>query len=245
MVQVSMSRFTIGEYVPETNCFNAAVIQTAEIYASLIKGNSEKALLKIKEMFEALSTAPGTFEEKRGFCVDVYIEIITKSIRRSSFARLKKIADIAVCPNLVDVERIIMEEAEIVASENIPDGSAGYNTLIKETLHIIDNNIGNENLSLRWIAGNILYTNVDYLGKMFKKETGKNFSYYVMEKRMEIAKKLLREGNIDKIYETAERVGYGSNSQYFSQVFKKYTGVSPLEYKEAQRQYKKATHNKI
>lgn len=239
MVQIGMSGFTIGEYVSKKSCFEDADIRTAEIYDSLVKGNSERALLKIKEMFAALYAARCTFEEKRSFCVDVYIEIITKSIRRSSVERLRKIADIAVCPELNDIENIIVKEAEMVAEENVPDGSAGYNTLIKETLHIIDKNIGNENLSLRWIAGNILYTNVDYLGKMFKKETGKNFSYYVMEKRMEIAKKLLREGNIDKIYETAERVGYGSNSQYFSQVFKKYTGVSPLEYKEAQRKIKR------
>lgn len=237
-----MSGFIIRESIPDTDYLEAAGIHTAEIYAFLIKGNAERALSKIKEMFVALYAAGCTFDEKRRFCVDVYIEIITKSIRRSNFERLKKIADIAICPDLNDIARIIMEEAEMVAIENVPDGSAGYNTLIKETLHIIDKNIGNENLSLRWIAGNILYTNVDYLGKMFKKETGKNFSYYVMEKRMEIAKKLLREGNIDKIYEAAERVGYGSNSQYFSQVFKKYTGVSPLEYKESQRQYKKAAN---
>ena len=93
----------------------------------------------------------------------------------------------------------------------------------------------NENLSLRWLAGTILYTNVDYLGKLFKKETGKNFSHYVMEKRMEMAKDLIIEGKKDRIYEVAEKVGYGSNSQYFSQVFKKYTGVSPLEYREFAR----------
>ncbi len=49
---------------------------------------------------------------------------------------------------------------------------------------------------------------------------------------MEMAKKMILDGKKDRIYEVAERVGYGSNSQYFSQVFKKYTGVSPLEYKE-------------
>ena len=52
---------------------------------------------------------------------------------------------------------------------------------------------------------------------------------------MEMAKALIVEGKKDRIYEVAEKVGYGSNSQYFSQVFKKYTGVSPLEYKEFAR----------
>ena len=49
---------------------------------------------------------------------------------------------------------------------------------------------------------------------------------------MEMAKSLIVEGKKDRIYEVAEKVGYGSNPQYFSQVFKKYTGASPLEYKE-------------
>ncbi len=107
-----------------------------------------------------------------------------------------------------------------------------YSSAVKQTIQIIEENISNENLSLRWLAGTILYTNVDYLGKLFKKETGKNFSHYVKEMRMEMAKQLILEGKSDKIYEVAEKVGYGSNSQYFSQVFKKYTGISPLEYKE-------------
>ena len=52
---------------------------------------------------------------------------------------------------------------------------------------------------------------------------------------MELAKELIMGGKKDRIYEVAEKVGYGSNSQYFSQVFKKYTGISPLEYKEITR----------
>ena len=35
-----------------------------------------------------------------------------------------------------------------------------------------------------------------------------------------MAKDLIIEGKKDRIYEVAEKVGYGSNSQYFSQVFK-------------------------
>ena len=52
---------------------------------------------------------------------------------------------------------------------------------------------------------------------------------------MERAKDLILEGQKDRIYEVAENVGYGSNSQYFSQVFKKYTGILPLEYKDFAR----------
>ena len=36
------------------------------------------------------------------------------------------------------------------------------------------------------------------------------------------------------IHQIAEVVGFGSNPQYFSQVFKKYTGMTPTEYAEKQ-----------
>ena len=39
----------------------------------------------------------------------------------------------------------------------------------------------------------------------------------------------------DNIKTIARSVGFGNNPQYFSQVFKKYTGVSPLEYREFAR----------
>lgn len=106
-----------------------------------------------------------------------------------------------------------------------------HSPMIADTLEIIEKNLSNEDLSLRWIAQEVLFTNADYLGKLFKREVGDNFTGYVKSMRMELAKKLILEGKRDRIYEVAEKVGFGTNSQYFSQVFKKYTGVSPLEYK--------------
>ncbi len=148
---------------------------------------------------------------------------------------MKGLASIQEARTFTQIKEFIEEKGIEIAELNAPASHKIYSSLIRDTIKIIDENIENENLSLRWLAGTILYTNVDYLGKLFKKETGKNFSHYVMEKRMEMAKALIVEGKKDRIYEVAEKVGYGSNSQYFSQVFKKYTGVSPLEYKEFAR----------
>jgi two-component system response regulator YesN len=75
--------------------------------------------------------------------------------------------------------------------------------------------------------------NPDYLGKLFKKETGEKFSQYVMKRRIKKAVELIAEQPDIKIYELAERVGYGDNPQYFSQVFKKVMGCSPTEYMRA------------
>ena len=69
----------------------------------------------------------------------------------------------------------------------------------------------------------------DYLGKLYKKETGKNISSYINECRIEKATELLGTGKFN-VSETAELVGF-SNFSYFSTLFKKFTGVSPNRYK--------------
>ncbi|WP_235960557.1 helix-turn-helix domain-containing protein [Paenibacillus silvestris] len=69
-----------------------------------------------------------------------------------------------------------------------------------------------------------------YLSKQFKSVTGENFIEYLTRKRMEMACELLRLSE-RKITDISELVGY-ENQRYFSQVFKKFTGQTPSEYRE-------------
>lgn len=93
------------------------------------------------------------------------------------------------------------------------------------TVHLDD-----ENLSLKHIAENLLYINVNYLSRTFTKQSGEKFSNYLNHSRIEKAKKLLHQNGAEHIYAIAEAVGFGSNPQYFSQVFKKYTGSTPSQF---------------
>lgn len=77
--------------------------------------------------------------------------------------------------------------------------------------------------------------NHSYFCELFKKETGHNFNSMLTGIRVEKAKELLKMSGV-KINELGESVGI-FNPSYFSRVFKKYTGTTPLEYKE---QYKKS-----
>ncbi|GKX30110.1 DNA-binding response regulator [Vallitalea longa] len=69
-----------------------------------------------------------------------------------------------------------------------------------------------------------------YLSLLLKKELNKTFTTILTEYRITMALKMMDEGNY-KIYEISEAVGY-KTSQYFSKVFKKIVGTSPLEYKK-------------
>ena len=169
------------------------------------------------------------------YCLELYVCMIRCCPAELIETYMKGLLKITHGKSMDEIKTFITDKALEIVYVNKPREQKVFSSLVKDTLAIIDDNINNEKLSLRWIAKNHLFTNVDYLGKVFKKEVGINFSHYVMKNRMELAKELILSGKKDRIYEVAEKVGYGSNSQYFSQVFKKYTGLSPLEYKEAAR----------
>ncbi|RCX22632.1 AraC family two component transcriptional regulator [Fontibacillus phaseoli] len=68
-----------------------------------------------------------------------------------------------------------------------------------------------------------------YFSYIFKQSTGKGFTEYMNEMRMEQAKALLATTH-DKVFEVADKVGY-KEYKYFVSVFKSYTGMTPKEYR--------------
>ena len=206
--------------------------QYVRIEKAVRSGNVKSVNDLLDSFFAELLRAAPCPGVAKTYCLELYVCIIRCCEAEKIDKYMKGIVSIQMGTTLAEIREFIALKANEITVSNAPARSRRYSALIEETIAVIDNNISNENLSLRWLAGTILYTNVDYLGKLFKKEIGRNFSHYVMEKRMEMAKSLIMGGKKDRIYEVAEKVGYGSNPQYFSQVFKKYTGISPLEYKE-------------
>ena len=73
--------------------------------------------------------------------------------------------------------------------------------------------------------------NPSYFSNLFKIETGVNFSDYLLEIRMDMAKKLLRDPK-HKIYEVGNQVGY-EDVVSFGRAFKKKIGMSPKEYRNS------------
>jgi two-component system, response regulator YesN len=70
-----------------------------------------------------------------------------------------------------------------------------------------------------------------YLSRLFKKLTGYTFTDYLMYERISAAARLLKETS-KKVYEIADLVGY-EDTRYFSQIFKRVTGFTPLEFKNS------------
>ena len=68
-----------------------------------------------------------------------------------------------------------------------------------------------------------------YIRKCFKEETGISCSQYIISLRIERAKELLWSGS-GTVTETAAATGFNS-SQYFCRIFRQYTGMTPMEYR--------------
>ncbi len=104
-----------------------------------------------------------------------------------------------------------------------------YSDIVSQMIDAIEKQLGNPLLTLQLVANEKLYMNADYLGKQFKKEIGQGFSTFVRNKRVEKALQIIEQENNIRVYELAERLGFGDNPQYFSQIFKKITGYTPSD----------------
>lgn len=71
--------------------------------------------------------------------------------------------------------------------------------------------------------------NASYLSQLFKKENGISVSDYIQRERIEEAKRLIELPGVT-LSDIATRLHFNDQS-YFTKVFKKYTGVTPRQFR--------------
>ena len=70
----------------------------------------------------------------------------------------------------------------------------------------------------------------DYFRHLFKEESGVSPKNYIIDKRINFAKKLLTESE-NTISEVAQKSGF-SNGPQFTVIFKDRTGLSPMQFRK-------------
>jgi YesN/AraC family two-component response regulator len=80
-------------------------------------------------------------------------------------------------------------------------------------------------------AADCVHMNPSYLSQLFKQQLNKKFVDYITELRIQESKRLLINTSL-RMSEIAERVGY-SDLAYFSNNFKRITGLSPSEFRKS------------
>lgn len=111
------------------------------------------------------------------------------------------------------------------------DKEREFSTAVKVAIRFISKNYENVNLSAEDIADHVGLS-INRLGDVFKKETHHTIRSYLNFYRIEKSKELIQKGL--KMYQIHNEVGY-LTSQYFSKVFRKVTGVTPMEFKRGEK----------
>lgn len=101
--------------------------------------------------------------------------------------------------------------------------------IIQNAKMIIEKNISNSEFGLEPLADEMHFSS-NYIRQLFKANTGQSFSDYLIEKRMTLAGKLMRNPSLH-VQEISEMTGY-SDQRYFARCFKKHYGCTPTEYRK-------------
>jgi len=104
-----------------------------------------------------------------------------------------------------------------------------HDRLTTEIKQYIENNFSDWEFNLVKIAKHVNMS-ANYVSTIYKKQTGSGISEYLTKVRIDAAKKLLHDTTM-QVNDVSASVGY-SSPYYFSQSFKKITGVSPARYRE-------------
>lgn len=114
-------------------------------------------------------------------------------------------------------------------SKNYDEATSNNNDIQSSIKYYIDCHIA-DNTKLTDIAKQFNYT-TDHIIRLFKASNGVTPHQYILRKRIDIAKSMLRQTLSASII--ASQLNF-SNVHNFSATFKKITGVSPTEYSKAQ-----------
>lgn len=150
---------------------------------------------------------------------------------KESMSRLDSIYElINRSESLKKMERIVLSFLEEVAAKISEKRSQrGSNVTIERMLIYIEEHFQENDLSLERLAQEF-HLSPTYISKQFKEYTENNFIDYLIGIRINASQQLLL-GKGMKVNEIAEAVGY-VNPRSFLRTFKKYTGMTPLEYRQ-------------
>jgi two-component system response regulator YesN len=126
--------------------------------------------------------------------------------------------------SLEELIDIMKETAEITVDSLVRDVKSPVVQQVLDYIKVAYN----KDMSLKTLGAEYNIHPV-YLGQLFHKEVNQSYTDYINWYRIEKAKELLKLSSM-KVHEIARSVGYWETGYFYKQ-FKKYVGVSPIEFK--------------
>lgn len=172
-----------------------------------------------KECYKLVCLTTGIFYES--------VKSVQDEIHMPKYENIKDITDSQQIDLFVwEIFKSIFKKKEVLKNGPV-------HKTIETILLFIEENY-REDIGLAEVA-EMVDMHYSYLSILFKDEVGMSFVKYITSVRMRHAKQFLRDGY--KVVEVANMSGF-SNYRYFCEIFKKYEGMTPNEYKGTVRSKK-------
>lgn len=144
---------------------------------------------------------------------------------------LEHLQSILHAQSLGAIQAILAEQfRQLRESEPIPvvtPADAGSAHAVRLAISYIQEHYRGE-LSLQEVAEHV-HMSKNYFSEQFKRLTGQNFIDYVIQLRIQHAKRLLRTTGL-RVYDVGQQTGFRS-SKHFMKLFKRETACTPAEYR--------------
>ncbi|WP_248403901.1 AraC family transcriptional regulator [Butyrivibrio fibrisolvens] len=198
--------------------FNAAMKYSTDQAITNIDNRSTNTLRSKKNNMLAFNTICRKGAE-RGNVHPVHLDEMSR--------RMAILIENMTSPNQVqDVHREILKKYCNMVQRN---STTGYSPTMQKVINHIMLSLTDTDLTLQSTADS-LGLNKSYLATLFKKETGKTFTTYVNDKRIDHAIFLLNSSDL-QVQEIASSCGI-PDVTYFTRIFKKEKGMTPKQYRK-------------
>ncbi|ANE45232.1 hypothetical protein SY83_01570 [Paenibacillus swuensis] len=206
-----------------------------DIINALKLGHVHEVTAKLNEAFDYISNRPFKVEYVQSICVELIsmayrnLQELDEQIEDVMGNRAGIIDQIYGTMHILELREFMIgtfSKAASYFSERYMQKNSKLVERIRETIqqrYMTDVSIAD--------LSKEVYLSANYIGLIFKRETGETITEFLTKTRLEAAKHLLKTTDM-KILEVSETVGY-ENPQYFSTVFKKHTGIHPQMFRKA------------
>lgn len=224
--------YTYLNYLENPEC-QAVLMLEGVLLESVVNGNLQKTEVAINNWKEAIGKV------KQEYIPQLVFQIVELLYRRMEKEKIfleachdkvlifHEIRELSGDALISAVEEVLFDIARAIAGKK----STALQDVVKKVKEYIDTHIA-EDFGVEEVAAYV-YLSRSHLSREFKVQVGISIIDYIIQRRMETAMEMVKQGKLstDQI---AAAVGY-ADSRYFQRSFKKYTGYSIREYRNLQR----------
>lgn len=210
-----------------------------ELARAVRSGSADEAGALLADCFKRLKDMRLDVQVAKTYLAELYMVLIRQAPQDRMAGYFERAVSFLASETIGQMEETVMGVAKEIAFSYYDAHLQYRSELVRRMIACVQERLGDETLTLGRLAGEVFFMNADYLGRLFRKETGERFSNYLLAARIERAKRLIADSGQSglRISAIAEAVGFGNNPQYFSQVFKKHTGLTPTEFKRKMSEF--------